>query len=164
MKVSFKKLVDNAVLPFYGTSEAAGLDMTATSKSYDEFGNVVYGTGIAGKIPEGYVGLLFPRSSNAKKDLILSNSVGVWDADYTGEIFLKFKPSVYFYDSVCNRVSDDYDDIVLPTHDGYRADEYEVGDRIGQLIIIPYPKIEPEEVDELPTTERGDKGWGSTGA
>lgn len=163
MKVIFKKLVDNAVLPFYGTSEAAGLDMTATSKFYDEFGNVVYGTGIAGKIPEGYVGLLFPRSSNAKKDLILSNSVGVWDADYTGEIFFKFKPAVSFRNnSFIADNSLDFDYIDVPQK-GWRYDEYQIGDRIGQLLIIPYPKIEPEFVDELPTTDRGDKGWGSTG-
>jgi dUTP pyrophosphatase len=164
MIVSFKKLVDEAVLPFYSTSEAAGLDMTATSKSYDEFGNVVYGTGLAGKIPEGYVGLLFPRSSNAKKDLILSNSVGVWDADYIGEIFFKFKPSAFYYDNECNQDSDYFDSIVLPNEDTNWGAEYEIGDRIGQLLIIPYPKIEPEFVNELPTTERGDKGWGSTGA
>ena len=73
MKVQFKKLVEEAVLPYYGSEGAAGLDMTATSKFYDEYGNIIYGTGIAGKIPDGYVALLFPRSSNAKKDLILSS-------------------------------------------------------------------------------------------
>lgn len=160
MKVKFKKLVDNAVLPFYGTSEAAGLDMTATSKFYDEFGNIVYGTGIAGKIPEGYVGLLFPRSSNAKKDLILSNSVGVWDADYTGEIFFKFKPSVVYCQDGESSITNDFEWIGVAKI----TDEYNIGDRIGQLLIIPYPKIEPEFVDELPTTDRGDKGWGSTGS
>ena len=163
MVVQFKKLVDNAVLPFYGSEGAAGLDMTATSKSYDEFGNVVYGTGIAGKIPEGYVGLLFPRSSNAKKDLVLSNSVGVWDSDYTGEIFFKFKPS-----AKAEYICDENPYILVPKTEYQAAvgefTDYEVGDRIGQLLIIPYPKIEPEFVDELPTTDRGDKGWGSTGS
>lgn len=156
MKVSFQKLNENAVLPSYSTEGAAGLDMTATSKSYDEFGNVVYGTGIAGKIPDGYVAMIFPRSSNSKKDLILSNSVGIWDSDYTGEIFFKFKPSPVYgkeedwgWKSVGNK----------QTH----YDQYEVGDRIGQLIILPYPQIEPEWVFELPKTIRGTNGFGSTG-
>ncbi len=55
----------------------AGMDLTATSRHFDAEGNVVYGTGLAFEIPEGHVGLIFPRSSNAKKDLILTNSVGV---------------------------------------------------------------------------------------
>ena len=56
------------MLPFYATEGAAGMDLTATSKEYDSKGCVVYGTGLAFEIPEGYVGLLFPRSSNAKKN------------------------------------------------------------------------------------------------
>lgn len=160
MKVQFQKLVEEATLPFYGTEGAAGLDMTATSKFYDEYGNVVYGTGVAGKIPEGYVALLFPRSSNAKKDLILSNSVGVWDSDYTGEIFFKFKPSVVYCQEGESSVSSDFEWI----GESAITDEYKIGDRIGQIIIIPYPKIEPEWAFELPKTARGDKGWGSTGA
>lgn len=160
MQVRFQKLHEDAVLPFYGTEGAAGLDVTATSKSYDEYGNVVYGTGIAMEIPIGYVCLIFPRSSNAKKDLILSNSVGVLDSDYRGELSFKFKPSgiaipVYENDIPIQPV------VQWPNSD---LIEYEVGDRIGQLVIIPYPKIEPEWADELSSTDRGDAGWGSTGA
>ena len=73
MKVNVKKLDSNAVLPTYSKHGDAGMDLTATSKSYDEHGNVCYGTSLAFEIPHGYVGLLFPRSSNTKKDLILGN-------------------------------------------------------------------------------------------
>lgn len=155
MVVKFKKLVEEAVLPFYGSVGAAGLDVTATSKSYDEFGNVVYGTGLAMEIPEGYVCLIFPRSSNSKKDLILSNSVGVLDSDYRGELFFKFKSSINeTWRPVYNEVSNQY----IYQH------TYEVGDRIGQLIIVPYPKIQPEFWLDLSETERGQSGYGSTGA
>ena len=77
MKVKIKKLNENAIIPQYAKHGDAGMDLVATSKEYDKNGNVVYGTGLAFEIPEGYAGLLFPRSSNAKQDLLLSNSVGV---------------------------------------------------------------------------------------
>lgn len=140
MKVKIKKLSEKAVIPQYAKEGDAGLDLVATSKSYDENGNVVYGTDLAFEIPKGYVGLLFPRSSNAKMDLILSNSVGVIDSGYRGEVMMKFKHSYN----------------ILPN-------EYKIGDKIGQLIILPYPTIEFEEVDELSTTERGSGGYGSSG-
>lgn len=80
MKVRIKKLSEKAVIPSYSTAGDAGLDLTATSKEFDEHGNVVYGTSLAIEIPYGYVGLLFPRSSNAKYDLLNTNSVGVIDS------------------------------------------------------------------------------------
>lgn len=141
MKVNVKKLAENAVLPTYAKHGDAGMDLTATSKSYDEHGNVVYGTGLAFEIPNGYVGLLFPRSSNTKKDLLLGNSVGVLDSGYRGEVVLKFKKP-----------------ILKPS----KLNEYEIGDRIGQIIILPYPKIEFNLVDELSATDRGIGGFGST--
>ena len=139
MIVKIKKLDKNAVIPCYAKQGDAGMDLTATSMEFDEYGNVVYGTGIAVEIPEGYVGLVFPRSSNAKKDLLLSNSVGVIDSGYRGEIMAKFK------------IVDMAEDI------------YEIGERICQLIIMPYPQIEFEEVCELSETERGAGSYGSTG-
>ena len=75
MEVKIKKLVENAIIPTYAKKGDAGMDLTATSKYYDEHGNLVFGTGISMKIPEGFVGLIFPRSSVAKKELSLSNSV-----------------------------------------------------------------------------------------
>lgn len=80
MKVKIKKLNDAAIIPSYAKHGDAGMDLTATSKIYDEYGNVAYGTGLAFEIPDGYVGLLFPRSSVSKKQQFLTNSVGVIDS------------------------------------------------------------------------------------
>lgn len=138
MIVKFKKLHENAVIPFYANPGDAGMDVTAISKSFDEFGNVVYGTGLAMELPENHVCLIFPRSSNSKKDLILSNSVGILDSGYRGELLLKFK--------------------LLSS-----SRLYEVGDKVGQILILPYPKVQHVEVDELSESERGEGGFGSTG-
>ena len=128
----------------YAKDGDAGIDLTATSKSYENDGNVVYGTNRAFEIPEGYVGLLFPRSSNSKKDLLLSNSVGILDSGYRGEVMFKYKSTIW---------DGSY---------GY-GNSYQIEDRVGQLIILPYPKIQFEEVSELSETERGTGGYGSTG-
>lgn len=80
MKVKIKKLHENAVMPFNVDPGSAGMDLTATSKWFDEYGNVCYGFGLAFEIPEGYMGLIFPRSSSCKTDLSLSNAVGVIDS------------------------------------------------------------------------------------
>lgn len=169
MQVKIKKLVENAVIPQYALKGDAGLDLIATSRVYDEFGNVHYGTGLAFEIPKGYVGLLFPRSSNAKKDLLLSNSVGVLDSNYRGEVSFKFKPSAILYSDFDNNpenligvASDTFDKVILP-YSSVPFQDYQIGDRIGQIIILPYPKIEFVEVDELSETERGNGGYGSTG-
>lgn len=171
MQVKIKKLVESAVIPQYSRGGDAGLDLVATSKTYDEFGNVHYGTGLAFEIPEGFVGLLFPRSSNAKKDLLLSNSVGVLDSNYRGEVSFKFKPSLVLFDDTeyapigkLGIERDYYSDIVPPTKENdLDFQTYNVGDRIGQIIILPYPKIEFLETKELTNTERGERGYGSSG-
>lgn len=80
MKVKIKKLNENAVIPSYSKQGDAGMDLVATSKIFDKYGNVEYGTGLAMEIPEGHVGLIFPRSSISKKDLALTNAVGVIDS------------------------------------------------------------------------------------
>lgn len=139
MKVKIKRLTPNSVIPTYAKEGDAGLDLTATSKFVDESGNVVYGTGLAFEIPQGYVGLVFPRSSNAKKDLWLTNSVGVIDSGYRGEVMFKYRPV------------------------SFKEREYVVGERVGQLIIMPYPHIEFEEADELSESERSTGGYGSSG-
>ena len=141
MQVRVKKLHENAVIPAYGKPGDAGLDLTATSIEKDSYGNVVYGTGLAIEIPAGYVGLIFPRSSNSKTDLYLTNHVGVVDSGYRGEIMFKFRANPSLINAVI----------------------YQVGDRVGQLIIIPYPQIELTEASELSDSERGDGGFGSTG-
>lgn len=145
MKVNVKKLDSNAALPTYAKHGDAGMDLTATSKNYDEHGNVVYGTSLAFEIPHGFVGLLFPRSSNTKKDLILGNSVGVLDSGYRGEVVLKFKLTQRHN---CEGLQ-------------FRQ-EYGIGDRIGQIIIMPYPQVEFNLVDELSSSDRGVGGFGST--
>lgn len=129
----------------YAKQGDAGIDLVATSRSYDEHGNVVYGTNRAFEIPQGYVGLLYPRSSNSKQDLMLSNSVGVIDSGYRGEVMFKFKRTPVYRENE-----------PAPTY-------YEPGDRIGQLIIMPYPKVVFEEVQTLSNSERGAGGYGSTG-
>ena len=141
MKIKFKKLSENAVMPKRGSQWAAGYDLTAISKRWNrEFSVWEYGTGIAVEIPEGYAGFLFPRSSIYKTGFTLTNGVGLIDCDYRGEIMAKFA------------------DTYLGDVEGY-----EVGDRIGQLVILPVPEVEYVEVDELSETVRGTGGYGSTG-
>lgn len=173
LKVKIKKLNENAVIPAYAHATDAGLDLTAISKKIEDNGVVTYGTGIAVEIPKGYVGLVFPRSSNCKKDLLLSNSVGVIDSGYRGEITFKYTPTIklvvpirfidrlrFFIYGTCGKHM--MDGVYTGTmHDN--KGEYQVGDRIGQLIIMPYPRVQFEEVTELSDSDRGNGGYGSTG-
>ena len=141
LKVKFKKLREEAELPEYANPGDAGLDLKATSVEWSkDFHCYVYGTGLAVEIPEGYVGLLFPRSSIRKYGLDLTNCVGVIDSGYRGEIMLTFRPQFEGSGKV-----------------------YDIGDKICQLIIMPYPIIEPVEATELSETERGENGHGSSG-
>ena len=153
MEVKIKKLHPNAVIPKYESAGAAGMDLTATSKTYDDHGNVVYGTGIAIQVPQGYYADLRPRSSISKYDLVLANSIGTIDSDYTGELIFKFKLVMN-----CQK----FEKAKQDGSAGFHLDVYNVGDRIGQIIIMPYPKIEFVEVDELDKTERGNGGFAST--
>ena len=138
MKVKIKKLHEEAVIPKYAKDGDAGMDLTAIDVAADE-GTITYKTGLAIEIPRWHVGLLFPRSSVYKTGQSLTNCVGVIDSGYRGEIMLKFTLSPY-------------------------QREYQIGDRVGQLIIITYPNIEFEVVEKLGLTERGDGGYGSTGS
>lgn len=158
MKVQFKKLSENAVIPKYAKPGDAGMDLVATSiTTTDDY--IQYGTDLAVAIPEGYVGLIFPRSSNSKYDLLLCNSVGVIDSGYRGEIGIRFK--VIPNNEALNEIfSEVYDWISLHP---ISPKIYEVGDKVAQLVIMPYPQIEPVEVNELNETERGEGGFGSTG-
>lgn len=153
MRVKIKKLKPNAVIPSYAKSGDAGMDLVATEILKDTPEQITYGMGIAMEIPEGFVGLVFPRSSIRKTGLQLSNSVGVIDSGYRGEIqatFNKLFGGDRFYDEtkLTEITSNDF---------------YKVGDRIAQIMIIPHPTIEFEEADELSDTERGEGGFGSTG-
>ena len=139
MRVRVKRLDAGAIVPKYAKPGDAGMDLYAVTQSFDKHGNYVYGTGLAIEIPEGHVGLLFPRSSISKTAHSLRNAVGVIDSGYRGEIMMKY----------------DINTRNLPV--------YAVGDRIAQIIILPYPQIGFEEVGELSDSERGSGGFGSTG-
>lgn len=157
MRVKIKKLHPDAVIPAYAKAGDAGMDLTAVSVKIDEYGNICYGTGLAFEIPEGYVGLVFPRSSNCKKDIILTNCVGVIDSGYRGEVSFKYKPMLNHALLV---YENDGDYATCHTTD---CSMFKKGERVGQIIIMPYPQIEFEEVQELSETERGTKGYGSSG-
>jgi len=143
MYVKLKKLSPDAVIPIYAKDGDAGMDMTATKIINETLDSITYGTDIAMEIPKGFVGLIFPRSSVRKTHLFLSNSVGVVDSGYRGEIQATFKK----IQGISNNA----------------LDNYKVGDRICQIMIIPHPSINFIEVDELNNTERGEGGFGSTG-
>jgi dUTP pyrophosphatase len=143
MQVKIKKLSSEALIPSYAKDGDAGMDVIATKVINEDLGSITYGTDIAMEIPKGFVGLIFPRSSIRKTNLQLSNSVGIVDSGYRGEIQATFNK--------------------IQGIDNIKRDSYKVGDRICQIMIIPYPPIEFKEVDELTNTERGKGGFGSTG-
>ena len=139
MKV--KRLYEEALLPTKATEGSAAFDLYAYTEAPLEPGETFkYKTGIALEIPEGKVGLIFPRSGlSTKFGIRLSNCVGVIDSDYRGEI------------------------IVALHNDSYESYMIYRGDRIAQLMIADIPKIEIEEVAELSDTKRGIGGFGSSG-
>jgi dUTP pyrophosphatase len=140
MIVKIKKVHPDAIIPKYAKEGDAGLDLVATSIKENTTFQITYGLGIALEIPKGFVGLVFPRSSIRNTELTLSNSVGVIDAGYRGELGATFNKS-----------------------NGLDSIAYKVGDRVCQIMIIPHPPIEMLEVNELSDTERGEGGFGSTG-
>ena len=142
MQVKIKKLNENAVIPTYAKNGDAGMDLVATSIISTTSTQITYGIGLALEIPKGFVGLIFPRSSVRKTRLMLSNCVGVVDSGYRGELQATF-----------NKIN----------NDSVSENDYKVGDRIAQIMIIPHPDIQFEEADELSDTERGEGGFGSTG-
>lgn len=150
LKLKVKRLSEEAQLPTKAHTTDAGFDLVATSRVFDKVGNATYGTGIAIEIPYGYVGLIFPRSSVANKDLTLANCVGAIDSGYRGEITFKFKPALSCADNGSIAESSE-------------LRVYEIGERIGQLIIMPIPEVEITEVSYLEDSDRGQGGFGSTG-
>lgn len=143
MKVKIKKLSENAVIPTYAKESDAGLDLVATAIISETPSQITYGLGIALEIPEGFVGLVFPRSSIRKTRLQLSNSVGVIDSGYRGELQATF-----------NKITTTIEN---------QKNDYKIGDRVVQIMIIPHPPVQFIEVNELSNTERGEGGFGSTG-
>ena len=162
MEVKIKKIHPDAKVPQYSKPGDSAIDFVATSRYIDEHGNLCFGLGWAIEIPEGHFGLLMPRSSSANTDLRMSNSVGNIDSGFRGELTAKFRNDNYAHapDGAKDRyIREDknlYEERLF-------GKEYNVGDRVCQLIILPYPEIQLVETDELSKTERGEGGYGSTG-
>jgi dUTP pyrophosphatase len=147
LEVGFKKLHKDAVIPSYAKPGDAGMDLTVTEIKEEDGYTITYGFGLAVEIPLGYVGLIFPRSSVRNYDLILTNCVGVIDSGYRGELLSTFKKTP----NILKSLPFDY------------IKKYEIGERAAQILILPYPKIQPVEKKELTKTERNDGGFGHSG-
>ena len=143
IQVKVKKLKDNAIMPTRGTEYAARADLYACIDSpviIAPHETVMIGTGLAMEIPEGYAGLIYPRSGIAsKRGLAPANKVGVVDPDYRGEFM-----------------------VAMHNHSSKPA-SVEPGERIVQLVITPFLTASFTEADELSDTVRGAGGFGSTG-
>ena len=145
MQIKVKRISENAVLPVKAHSTDAGFDLTCTNitTEINECGQLilVYHTGLAFEIPEGYFGALVPRSSIAKKSVMLTNGLGVIDSGYRGEVIAKFRSTTDVVPSL-----------------------YKVGERFAQLLILPCLDVTFEEAFELSDSDRGEGGYGSTGS
>ena len=141
LQVKFKKLNVLAQTPSQSYPSDAGFDLVASSVEHP-FGStgifVEICTGIAVEIPDGYMGLIFPRSSVSATNHYLRNSVGVIDSGYRGEIKLRFSPDE-------------------------TNTAYQIGDKVGQLVIIKLPAVELTESAELTLSTRRERGFGSSG-
>lgn len=183
--VKFKKLVDSAIIPTYAHDGDIGMDIYATSVEYDEqYDLYKYHTGLSVETSEEYGILLFPRSSNMKKDVYLPNSVGIVDsAIYRGEIMFMFKSRISLYErsniiglkafmkslssglnvKEAEEKAEEAKHIIQEMTKALEFAPYEVGDRIGQIVIIPRTIINAIQVDKLSETIRGEGGFGSSG-
>ena len=143
IKVNFVKLNENAVKPTYGSEFAAGADLYACEGkeiTIESGETKLIHTGLSLEIPEGYAGLIYARSGIAtKRGLAPANKVGVIDSDYRGEIMV----SLHNHSSSQQTIAD--------------------GERIAQMVITPFLKVEYNEASTLSKTERGEGGFGSTG-
>jgi dUTP pyrophosphatase len=163
MQVKFKKLNKKAVIPTKAHPTDAGFDMVAVTKTVtDKY--VEYDTGIATAIPEGHVGLIFANSRVSKYDLDLANAVGIIDSHYRSSIRFRYKYTTQPSKGILTNKTKYFglvknvEFIEIPFH----PKEFNIGDVVGQLIIIPIPDVEFVEVDELDETDRGEGGFGST--
>lgn len=179
LELKIKKLAEEATLPAYAEPGDAGLDFTALEVE-DTAKYIEYRTGIAVEIPTGHVGLLFPRSSVSNTDLMLANAIGVVDENYRGEIIFRFKKVLESGAEDLSGPCETCEGIGVIFSDNEEAyegqcpdcqgegelifiDMYEVGDRIGQMIIMPFPKVKILEVQTLSSTSRNTGAFGSTG-
>jgi dUTP pyrophosphatase len=144
LNVLVKRLHCDAVLPAKGSSEAACFDLCVVHCVSDDVGYTIH-TGLAVALPPGYGMLIFPRSGlSTKLGLTLRNGTGVIDSDYRGEILIKLNMG---HDARWQEITQ----------------ALKPGSRIAQAMIIQLPEVQMKEVDELPSTERGEGGFGSTG-
>lgn len=147
VNIDIKRLNDRAIMPTKGSDRAAGYDLYAVSSSDESetieipaHSTLKFGTGLAISIPDGYFGAIFARSGIASnRGLRPANCVGVIDSDYTGEI------------------------IVALHNDNDVSQTIEFGERIAQLVVVPYLEVNFKEVDELIGTQRGSSGFGQSG-
>lgn len=143
MNLKYKKLNDSAKDPKYAKLGDAGLDLTATKIVKNNLFSVWYNTDIAVEIPKDHFGMLVPRSSISNDGaLTLANDVGIIDAGYRGGIQVRFNRTLKGF---------------------FTRKKYNVGDRIIQLIIIPFKAVELEKMIYLTETSRGEGGYGSSG-
>lgn len=142
--ISVKKLNEDAILPTYGSEFSAGADLYALPSQ----GEIVFApdetkfvhTGLAMELPVGYAGLVYARSGLAsKRGLAPANKVGVVDSDYRGEIM-----------------------VALHNHSGMEQ-KIVAGERVAQLVVTPFLKVDFALREELTETARGEGGFGSTG-
>lgn len=162
MEVKIKKLSPKAVIPAYAHTDGdMGMDITATDCVYDPvYDRFIYHTGLAFEVPKGYGMLIFPRSSNCKTNAYLCNSVGILDSNYRGELMFMYKNRTDSSQLIPIKLDMDLNMRNLELVNEHAP--YKVGDRIGQIVIIPYPEITFKEVNELSDTDRGEGGFGST--
>ena len=133
------KLIENGKMPVRMTGGACAFDCWARSyEPIPEFRQIRYWLGFALEVPEGFAALILPRSSICRTSMRLTNGVGLIDRDYRGEVSAVF-------------------DVI---GDGNLL--YGVGERIAQMLIVPAPIVQLEQVDELSETGRGNGGYGST--
>ncbi len=142
MRLPFVKLIPNARVPGRAHDGDAGIDLHAAEGARIEPGERVdVGTGIAVEIPDGHAGLVLPRSGlAARHGIALVNSPGLIDSGYRGEVR-----------------------VLLLNTDRSESFAVEPGDRIAQLLVIPYGDVEPVEARALSESARGEKGFGSSG-
>jgi dUTP pyrophosphatase len=137
--VRFKPLYKDVKLPAYATDGSAGLDIYAHELEFINASTIKYSMGWAVEIPPGYFGLITPRSSIVKRHMRLANTVGIIDSDYRGEVTAIFIGNSTYWKP------------------------YYLDERIAQMLILPYPKIEVVHAEQLNDTKRGEGGYGSTG-
>jgi len=153
MKIKFRRLNENAVVPVFATKGAACADVVATEIVKQDSYNVTVKLGFATEIPEGYKGVVVPRSSFTQKGWVMQNSPAQIDSDYRGEWMLKFQSLTFDAVSTRHNLID-----LLP-----EDFPYEVGDRVAQVYFEKVEQAEFVVVDDLESTQRGEGGFGSTG-